>query len=100
MRKLIVTQTGVIQVQGSRRFLVEVPDDFTTTQVEKLLQETQFGTDADEAEWSDESGSRWVGFDVEGVDTDVCDPDTVLGSPNMEGLKVISLGMPAEMNMQ
>lgn len=100
MRKLIVEQTGSVQVEAERRFVVEVPDDVTDEQAEELLREMQDATDVDEVEWTDDGGRHWVGFDVECVETEVHDPDTVVGSPGVTGLRVIRLDTPAEMDMQ
>jgi len=90
MKRFVVEQTGMVQLEATRQFVIEVPDHFTEDQTEELLQHTSLPDECG-MEWADEHGRQWVAFDVQIDTTDVYDPDTVAGAPRTEGLKVIKL---------
>ena|SRR5579884_1164725 len=100
MKKLLVEQTGSVQVQAERKFVVEIPGDLSEEQIEQLRRRLFTNPDVEEIEWTDEDGCLWSGFDVEFVDTVVHDSDAVLGKPTMEGLKVVRLDAPADSNLE
>jgi hypothetical protein len=88
MKRLVVEQEGMVQLEAARRFIVEVPDHFTEEQTEELLQRTTL-PDEEGMEWAD--GDRlWAGYDVEIDTTCVYDPDT--NTVSEDELKVIKLG--------
>lgn len=89
MKRMMIEQTGSAQVDVCRKFLVEVPDDCDQAQALRLLDEMESYTHLDDAEWADDDGRRWVGYDVEFVDTQVCDLGPVEG---MVDLKAMRLG--------
>ena len=93
MKRFVVEQDGEVLLEATRRFVVEVPDHFTEEQTAALLEKAQASiSDEEGMEWSDDLDRKWVGYDVEIGTTEVYDPDTVLGAPAAEGLKVIRLG--------
>ena len=47
--------------------------------------------DNDDMAWRDQPDRSWSGYDVEIEETDVYDPDAVMGAPSTEGLRVIKL---------
>ena len=88
MKRFVVEQTGMVQLEATRQFVVEVPDHFTEDQTEELLQHTSLPNE-EGMEWTD--GDRlWTGYDVEIDTTCVYAPDTNAVSEG--GLKVIKLG--------
>jgi hypothetical protein len=94
MKRFVVEQTGMVQLEATRRFVVEVPDHFTEDQTEDLLQHTSLPDEEYEEDmaWSDDLDRLWIGYDVEIDSTDIYDPDNVAGAPATDGLKVITLG--------
>jgi hypothetical protein len=92
MKRFIVEQTGLVQVEASRRFLVEVPDHISEKQVQELLENEDVELpDDDGMGWWDTPDRQWVGCDVEIEDTELYDLDAVMGGPSTEGLRVITL---------
>jgi hypothetical protein len=89
MKRMMIEQTGSAQVDVCRKFLVEVPDDCDKEQALKLLDEMESDTHLEDAEWADEDGRHWIGYDVEFVDTQVRDLGSVDG---LVELKAIRLG--------
>jgi hypothetical protein len=94
MKKLIVEQTGSVQVYAERKFVIEVPVDLTVEQMEQLRRKLFDAPEAEEVEWTDDDGNRWSGFDVDFVDTAIQDHDAVLGGLTVEGLKTVRLDVP------
>jgi hypothetical protein len=90
MKTMMIEQTGSVQVDVTRKFLVEVPDDCDREQALGLLGEMESHTHLDDAEWADDDGTRWVGYDVEFVDTAVRDLGPVDGEVD---LKAVRLGV-------
>jgi hypothetical protein len=90
MKRVMIEQTGSVQVDVCRKFLVEVPDDCDKEQALRLMQEMESDTHHEDAEWADDDGTRWVGYDVEFVDTAVRDLGPVDG---VVDLKAIRLGI-------
>jgi hypothetical protein len=94
MKKFIVEQVGMVQVEAGRKFVVEVPDDCTEEQAEELFQAAEESMSNTEGMgWTDDNDRLWVGFDVEIDDTDIYEPITM---KEMEELSVITLGVPEE----
>lgn len=92
MKRFIVEQTGYVQLEATRRFVVEVPDDMNEEQAQELLEDLQEPLPDDEGmAWWDEPDRSWSGYDVEFTETDVYDPETVVGGPKTEGLRVMTL---------
>jgi hypothetical protein len=91
MKKLIVEQTGSVQVQAERKFVIEVSADLTEERMEQLRRRLFDTPEVEEIGWADEDGRLWSGFDVEFVDTVVHDPDAVLSGLTVEGLKTVRL---------
>lgn len=92
MKRYIVEQTGFVQLEATRRFVVEVPDHISEDQAEQLVENAQEAFPEDEGmEWWDHPDRSWTGYDVEITETEVYDPDAVWGSPRTEELKVIRL---------
>ena len=92
MKRFIVEQTGFVQVEAYRSFLVEVPDHISEEQAQDLVENGEVELpDDDGMAWRDQPDRQWVGFDVEIEETDVYDPDAVMGAPSTEGLRVIKL---------
>ena len=80
MKQFIIQQTGYAQVEVERRFVIEVPDDITEGQVEQGWAEWIESKEADLAEelaWMTDDGTGWIGYEVEGVETNVDDIDPV-----------------------
>ena len=92
MKRFIVEQTGLVQVEATRRFVVELPDHVNKEQAQVLVENEQVELpDDDGMGWWDTPDRQWVGCDVEIEVTDVYDPDAVMGAPLTEGLRVIKL---------
>jgi hypothetical protein len=92
MKRYVVEQNGIMQLEAARRFLVEVPDHFTEDQTEALLEKLEGSLPDEEGmEWTDGIDRKWLGVDVEIDTTNVYDPDSVAGARTKEGLKVITL---------
>jgi hypothetical protein len=89
MKRFVVEQTGMVQLEATRQFVIEVPDHFTEDQTEELVQDTSLPDEVG-IEWADEDGRQWVAFEVEIDATSVYEPDTC--GDNEHGLKVIKLG--------
>jgi hypothetical protein len=87
MKRFVVEQTGMVQIEVTRQFMVEVPDHFTEDQTEELLHHTSL-PDEEGMEWTDELQRQWVAYDVEIDTTCAYDPDPNAASE--DGLKVIS----------
>ena len=88
MKRFVIEQTGRVELEAERQFVVEVPDHFTEGHIEELLQHTSL-PDEEGWEWAD-CDCLWAGDEVEIDMTDVyeLDPNSV-----SEGrLKVIKLG--------
>ena len=94
MKKLIVEQVGYVQIEVERTFVIEVPDGVSECDAERALDGDDTPSDADDIEWTDDSGQGWLGFSVESIETQVYDPDEVLGAPRPEGLKAVRLDLP------
>jgi hypothetical protein len=88
MKRFVIEQTGMVQLEAERQFVVEVPDHFTEDQTEELLQHTSL-PDEEGMEWA-EGDRLWAGYEVEIDTTCVYDSDT--HAVNKDGLKVIKLG--------
>lgn len=92
MKRFIVEQSGYVQLEASRLFVVEVPDDMSEEQAEALVDELQDTFPEDEGmAWRDDLGRNWSGYAVEFSETEVYDPDVVVGGPTTKGLTVIRL---------
>src|SRR5262245_15809138 len=90
MKRYIVDQLGFVLVEASRRFVVEVPDHISEEQAQELVENDSVPLpDDDGMEWWDTPDRKCLGYDVEIEETDVYDPQTVLGGPSVEGLRVI-----------
>jgi hypothetical protein len=97
MKRYIVEQNGQVQVDASRRFVIEVPDHITEEQAQDLLvSETVTLPEDDGMEWWDLADRKWVGYLVEIEETDVHDPETIWGTPSVEGLRVIRLNVESQ----
>ena len=84
MKRFIVEQLAEMRLDVERKFVVEVPDEFTEEQVEELLEDAGDSLkDCDGMEWIDGSDQRWSGYVVEVSSTDVNDPDIVMGGEQM-----------------
>lgn len=92
MKRFIVDQTGFVQLEATRRFIVEVPNHISEEQAQELVDAGQVSLPEDEGmEWWDTPDRKWLGYDVEIEDTDVYDPETSFVAPRTEGLRVICL---------
>jgi len=92
MKKFLVEQAGYVQLEASRRFLVEVPDDLTREEVQELVKEAEWSLPDDEdMAWKDDLDRGWIAYDVEIESTDVLDADAV-AEESTQRLKVIRLG--------
>ena len=92
MKCFIVEHTGLVQVEATRRFVVELPDNVSEKQAQDLVENGEVERpDDDGMGWWDTPDRQWVGCDVEIEETDVYDPDAVMGAPSTEGLRVIRL---------
>jgi len=91
MKRFIVDQTGFVQLEASRRFIIEVPDHISDEQAQELLDEGQVSLPDDEEgmEWWDTPDRKWVGYDVDIEDSDVYEPGIV----RTDKLRVIRLEM-------
>jgi hypothetical protein len=90
MKRFIVKQTGFVQIEACRNFLVEVPDHISEERAQVLLENGEVELpDDDGMGWWDAPDRQWVGCDVNIEETDVYDPDGVVGGPSTEGLRVI-----------
>ena len=92
MKRFVVDQVGFVQVEATRRFLVEVPDHVTEEQAQELVLQSEdtFPAD-DEMAWTDDGIRNWVGYDVEIENTEVYEPTEMMSAPPLEGLTVIKL---------
>ena len=88
MKRFVVEQTGMVQLEAARQFVVEVPDHFTEDQTEELVQHTSL-PDEYAMVWADEHGRQWAAFEVEIDTTFVYHPDT--HTVNEDELTVIKL---------
>lgn len=78
MKRFYVEQLGNVQVEATRSFIVEVPDDFTEEQAQDLLRDFDRQLpDTEGMEWRDHDDRDWVGVDVDVLETDIYDADTV-----------------------
>ena len=92
MKLFIVEQTGFVQIEAYRSFLVEVPDHISEEQAQDLVENGEVELpDDDGMGWWDTPDRQWVGCDVEIEDTELYDLDAVMGGPSTEGLRVITL---------
>ena len=92
MKRFIFQQTGFVQIEACRSFLVEVPDHISEEQAQVLVENGEVELpDDDGMGWWDTPDRQWVECDVEIEETDVYDPDAVMGAPSTEGLRVIKL---------
>jgi hypothetical protein len=92
MKRFVVEQTEMVQLEADRRFLLEVPDDCTLEEAAELLEGVSEALlDREGIEWTDNNDQNWLGYNVEIDTTEVYDPDAVSGAPPTEGLKVIKL---------
>jgi hypothetical protein len=90
MKRFIVEQNGFVQVEASRRFIIEVPDHISEGKAQELVEGDQVLLPDDEGmEWWDMPDRKWSGYDVEIEETDVYDPETLLVAPSTDGLRVI-----------
>jgi hypothetical protein len=92
MKKFIVEQLGYVQLEATRMFVVEVPDHISEEQAQELLEDLQEPLpDEGKMAWWDEPDRSWSGYDVEFTETEVYDPETVVGGPKTDGLTVVRL---------
>src|SRR5262249_51190364 len=92
MKRFIVEQTGYVQIEACRSFVIEVPNHISKEQAQELVENGEAELpDDDSMGWWDTPDRQWVGCDVEIEVTDVYDPDAVTGRPSTEGLRVIRL---------
>jgi hypothetical protein len=88
MKRFIVEQLGLVQVEATRRFVVELPDHVSEKQAQDLVESKQETfPDNDDMAWRDQPDRSWSGYDVEITETHVYDP----GAPNTDELRVIRL---------
>lgn len=92
MKRYIVDQIGFVQVEATRRFVVEVPNDISEEEAQQLLEEGHLPLpEGDGMEWWDTPDRKWLGYEVEIEDIEVYDPETVMGTPSTDGLRVVWL---------
>ncbi len=92
MKRFIVEQIGYVQLEASRRFVVELPDHISEEEAQELVESGDVPLpDEDGMEWTDELDQKWIGYDVEIMETDVYDPEPVTGSRSTAGLRVVRL---------
>lgn len=89
MKKFIIEQTGYVQVEATRRFVVEAPDDVDDGQVYDLVKAAEPAADDEDMAWRDELDRKWIGFDVDVAEIDVCEAES--DEPSLEGMKAIKL---------
>lgn len=86
MKRFVVDQHGIVEVEASRSFIVEVPDHISEEQVQELIANGPL-PDEDGMEWWDTPDRKWLGYDVDIEETVVYEPE----NPGAEGLSVIRL---------
>lgn len=92
MKKSIVDQLGYVQLEATRRFVLEVPDDIGEEQARELLEDLQEPLpDEGKMAWWDQPDRSWSGYDVEFTETAVYEPETDFGAAKTDGLTVVKL---------
>lgn len=90
MKKMMAVQVGYAQVEVYREFLVEVPDDCDQDEAAALLEGMEDRAELEDAEWMDDGGTKWVGYDVSDVEIyDLCEFEA---AKSLHGMMVFRLG--------
>lgn len=75
MKRFIVEQRGYVQVEAGRAFVVEAPDTVSEEEVYDLLKTAEPVAEDEDMAWCDELERRWIGFDVDVMEIDVCEAE-------------------------
>ena len=89
MRQFVVEQTGYVQVEATRRFVVEVPDDIDGDEVYERMIKAEPEPEDEDMAWRDDTDHLWIGYDVDVWETDVCEAEA--DDPSLAEMKTIKL---------